>query len=247
MSVRGDPPNPIRAHCTIDDLLDFVSEANTEGSRRVEAHVPNCARCADLLGQAMRYNLLIENWTTERAAELSWRFAIVKAIEDATLRPENRSCAGALTRWAKEFSGHVQAALGVHLNSPGEGSLSFSAVDKGILSPGAWEFVPAVMAGIGGIRIAEIRGVPDARVELRTTSSGSKGVEPSLAITLPASVDASSGQRLVMLVPWNRPERAKVQQMTRQSGGLWSAEFTGLEQGRYLIVVEPGSNPGSKD
>jgi hypothetical protein len=247
MSVRGDPPNPIRTHCTIDDLIDFVSEVTTEGSRRVEAHVPDCARCADLLGQALRYNLLVENWTTERAAELSWRLAIVKAFEDATLRPENRSWAGALTRWAKEFSGHVQAALGIRLDSPGEGSLSFSAVDKGFLSPGAWEFVPAVMAGIGAIRIAEIRGVPDARVELRTASSGSKGVGPSLAITLPASVGPGSGQRLVMLVPWNLTERATVQQMTRQSGGLWSAEFTDLEQGRYLIVVEPGSDPGTKD
>jgi len=195
----------------------------------------------------LRYNLLVENWTTERAAELSWRLAIVKAIEGATLRPENRSWAGALTRWAKEFSGHVQAALGIRLDSPGEGSLSFSAVDKGFLSPGAWEFVPAVMAGIGAIRIAEIRGVPDARVELRTASLGSRGVGPSLAITLPASVGPGSGQRLVMLVPWNLPERARVQQMTRQSGGLWSAEFTDLEQGRYLIIVEPGSDPGSKD
>lgn len=233
------PLKTVGAHCTVDELLDYLTDAGSAGSLRVESHLGDCARCADLFGEVSRVYLLVDNWNATLSAELSWKLAILNALEEAPRRPENRKWAGELSLWVKRFSGRVQAVLGVSVVSPSEGALSFLGERKGLLTAGGWDFVPAVMSGGGAIRIAGIRGIPEARVELRTTAASSSGGRPAIKVSLPQDLGASVDGRLVLLVPRNRPELANIQQLRQQSDGSWSAEFADIETGSFLVVLEP--------
>jgi hypothetical protein len=129
--------------------------------------------------------------------------------------------------------------VGVPVKSQREGSLSFPGRRSGILAPGGWEFVPAVMARGEAIRIAGIRSIPEARVELRTAPAASSGGSASVAVALPQDLGPSVGGRLVLLVPQDNPEMARVQPLRQQPDGAWSAEFDGIGKGSYLVIIEP--------
>jgi hypothetical protein len=233
------PDKTAGGHCTVDDILDYLTDPADESGDHVETHLGDCARCADLFGHVSRVFLLVDNWNTTVHGELAWKLAILKALEEAPRRLENHKWAGELSRWVKKFSGRVQAVLGVSVDSSREGSLSFLGERKGLLAAGGWEFVPAVMSGGGAIRIAGVRGIPEARVELRIMAPSSSGGMPVVEITLPREVGAGVDGTLVLLVPRNRPELAKIQPLRRQSDGSWYAEFGGIETGSYLVVLEP--------
>jgi hypothetical protein len=227
------------AHCTVDEVVDFLTDDESVGSRRVQAHVAACENCAELVGSVSRVYLLVDNCTAARGAELTSKLAVAIALAEAPRRTERRDWAEALIRWGGEVAAAGQAALGLRVVSPREGSFSFSNLAQGILAPGGWEFVPGVMAAGGEIRVAAIRGVPRATVELRATEGGRGEEASALVVTVPPDAAPEIRGRLVLLAPRDRPELAEVRQLTQEADGSWSARFTGLQPGSYVVLIEP--------
>lgn len=222
-------------HCTVDEVLDFLSYGDSVGSRDVEAHVVECADCADLVGRVSRVYLLVDNWSAARSAELSAKLAVTAALATAPHRLENRNWAENLAGWAKRLAGSVPPILEVRVASAREGGFRFPRLRRDFLLPGSWEFAPGVMAGGEESRLAAIRGVPGASVELRPAREGTV-----LVVTAPPGAAEAIGGKLVMLIPQESPEQCAIRELKRQNDGSWAASFADLPSGSYLVVIEPG-------
>ena len=99
-----------------------------------------------------------------------------------------------------------------------------------------------VMAGGEGIRIAEILGIPESRVELRGLClRGRRRAATFLLITLPSSAGENIGRRLVLLVPSRGGRSHGFESLTRQGEGTWVAvEFADIEKGTTWLLSSQG-------
>ncbi len=240
-------PDGNALHIPGERLADYTARRLSEAEELdVETHLAECDECSEVARGGLLVGDVWDTWTAQTHGQAYLASRLSQAIRQAQLTTANAGWQVRLASWADEWTGRVEAAVRVVMETPGSASRVVTEGLEALSRPGTgWQFaaVPVGMPSRGpraqgagsSPTIALASGTSQARVAVG-------GARREIVVRLDA-VPEDRQPPLVLLVPVTQDGEPRLAVPEQQPGAPYLlARFENVPAGEYVVAFEPLPN-----